>query len=263
MRKLTTAALLLGGAILASPSAYAQSTFVPNDLYFGFQNAAGGGSADYIINLGAASGIVGQSSVVNLSPYFSVGDFFAVLGSSPNTLMGGVVGGLNGTPADLYVTQLRTGNIGNPAVAGSTLNTVLKQSIDNTAVTVLSQLDAPSAGTGILDASKTWETYVEPTANNTSFYGNIGINPDSAVSTTSVLYEDLYQTIDSGDARGSQGNGFNYLGYFTLDLTGSSPSLTFTGAGVAPVPEPTTFGLCTAAGLLLLTFRRRLTGRSA
>jgi hypothetical protein len=258
MRKLTTAALLLGGAILVSQSSHAQSTFIPGDLYLGFQNAAGGGSADYIINLGAASGMVGQSSVVDLSPYFSLGDFNAVLGSS-SSMLGGVVGGVNGTPADLYATQLRTSNIGNPGVAGSSLTALLTQSADNTAATTLSQLNAPASGTGILDTSKSWEAYVEPTFNNSSLYGNTSINPDSPVSPSSVLYEDLYETTDSGDARGSQGNGFNYLGYFTMDLTGGSPSLTF--MGVNAVPEPTTFGLCTVAGALLLALRRRLNGR--
>ena len=71
MKKLTTAALLVGGAILASQSAFALPTLVNDDLYLGFQNLNGGGTADYIINLGAASGIVNQSSPVDLSGDFS------------------------------------------------------------------------------------------------------------------------------------------------------------------------------------------------
>ncbi|HUA39332.1 MAG TPA: hypothetical protein VMA35_13150, partial [Candidatus Sulfopaludibacter sp.] len=71
MKKLTRAALVVGGAILTFQSAFAQPSFVQNDLYLGFQNSGGGGSADYIINLGPVSGIVGQSSVVDLSSDFS------------------------------------------------------------------------------------------------------------------------------------------------------------------------------------------------
>jgi len=259
MKKLTTAALLVGGAILASQSAFA--TFVQNDLYLGFQNSGGGGSADYIINLGAASSIVGHS--IDLSGDFSLSLFNdSSLQGTSSQIFGGVVGGGNsamgGGTANIYLTQLRTSNIGNPAVAGSSLTQLAKQSQDNSAESTLSQLNAPAAGTGSLDGGKSWEAYVEPTLSTGSFYGNTGINPDSMVSTSSVLYEDLWETSDSGDPRGGQGQPYAYLGYFTLDLTGNSPSLTFTS-----VPEPTVLALLGGAGLLLLSFRRRFNGKNA
>jgi hypothetical protein len=238
MKKLKAAATLLGVAILVSQSGYAQFTFVPNDLYMGFQNAAGGGTQDFIINLGPATNIIGRSAVFDLSGDFSMSRFDAVLGGS-GSMMGGVVGALNGTPADVYVTQLRTSNVGNPKVAGLSLTALLKQSSDNSAATTLSQLKAPAAGTNVLDAGKTWEAYVEPTLSANSFLGTTSINPDSPVSPSTVLYEDLWVTTDSGDARGSQGNGFTYLGYFTLDLTGSSPKLTFTSTNVPASLTPT------------------------
>jgi hypothetical protein len=261
MKKLTTAALLVGGAILASPSAFAQ-TFVQNDLYLGFQNSAGGGTADYIINLGAASDFVGQSSVIDRSSDFSMSLFNdpSLQGTSAQ-IFGGVVGGENyssgGGTAYIFATQLRTSNIGNPAVAGSSLNVFATQAQDNSAESALSQLNAPDAGSGLLDSTKSWEAYVEPTATPSTFYGTLPVNPDSAVSTSSVLYEDLWETSDSGDVRGSQGQPFQYVGYFTLDLTGGSPSLTFTPQAV---PEPTVLSLLGGAGLLLLSFRRRWVG---
>ncbi len=237
-----------------------------NDLYLGFQNLNGGGTADYIINLGAASGIVSQSSVVDLSSDFSLSLFNgASLQGASSHIFGGVVGAAtsafnNGT-AVVYGTALRTSNFGDPALAGSSAPAGLtKQSVDNSTESTLSQLIAPSAGTGLLDSSKSWEAYVEPTLNNSSFYGNAGFNPDSAVSTSSVLYEDLWQTSDSGDLRGSSGQPYTYVGYFTLDLTGSSPSLTFTPQAV---PEPTVLGLLGGAGLLLLSFRRRFNSKNS
>ena len=103
MKKITIAAILVGGAFMACQSGFAQ-TFVANDLYFGFENAANGGTEDYIINLGAASGIVGGSSAVDLSAAFTLADFNAVLGSS-SSMFGGVVGGLQSSgsnpPADI------------------------------------------------------------------------------------------------------------------------------------------------------------------
>jgi hypothetical protein len=233
MKYSTVKMLLFGGAILISQPLFAQNTFVQGNLYLGFQNSAGGGTADYIINLGTATNIVGSNAVVNLSSAFSSSLFNnpSLQGTSSH-ILGGVVGGQNYASGDgtahIYVTQLRTSNIGNPAVAGSSLNVFATQAQDNSAESALSQLNAPTAGSGLLDSTKSWEAYVEPATTGSSFYGTLPINPDSAVSASSVLYEDLWETSDSGDVRGSQGQPFQYLGYFTLDLTGSSPSLTFT-----------------------------------
>jgi hypothetical protein len=256
MKKLTIAALLFGGAILASQSAF--GSFVANDLYMGFQNQAGGGAADYIINFGAASGIVGSTSVVDLSSDFSLSDFNAVLGTSSG-MFGGVVGGSNGNPPDLYVTQLRSGGAGTPSVAGSTSPATFYKGDLLVGYSDLSQLSlaAPPAGTGVLDTSKSWENYVEPKLAVGTFYGDTGINPDSSVSSSGVLYEDLWY---DSNISSSVKKPFTYEGYFTLDLTGGNPSLSFTPVAV---PEPATLGLLGGAGLLLLSFRRRLGGKNA
>jgi hypothetical protein len=56
------------------------------------------------------------------------------------------------------------------------------------------------------------------------------------------------------------GKSFNYLGYFTLDLTGDGGQvLTFTATAV---PEPATY-VIVGAGMLLLSLRRQLIGRIA
>jgi hypothetical protein len=223
-KNLITAAIVIGGALMASQSAFAQVALISNDLYVGFQNQAGGGSADYIINLGAASSIVGGSSVVNLSSDFSLSDFNAVLGTSSG-MFGGVVAASNGNPPDLYVTQLRSGGAGTPSVPGSTSPGTLYKGDILTAYSDLTQLlNLPAAGNGLLDTSKYWESYVEPTFVTGSLYGDTGINPDSAVGTNSVLYEDLWYVSNNSN---SSKKPFTYLGYFTLNPTGS-PSLAFT-----------------------------------
>jgi hypothetical protein len=255
MKKITTAAILVGGAIMASQSGFGQA--IPNDLYLGFQNQAGGGTEDYIINLGSASSIVGGSSVVDLSAAFTLGDFNAVLGTS-SSMFGGVVGGSNaGNPSDIYLTQLRSGGAGNPSVAGSSVTKTASVFLDNNAFTSLGTLVSPDAGTGVLDTSKSWENVVEPTFTTGSFYGTSGLNPDSPVSGSGVLYEDLWTTSSSGSAKP-----FTYLGYFTLDPTAvgspADPTLTFT-----PVPEPATTALIGGGSLLLLALRRRSLGKNA
>jgi len=230
MRKFISAVLLLGGAFLASPSAFAQFSVVPNNLYFGFQNQNGGGTADYIINVGAASNIVGQSTVVNLSSSFSLSLFNdPSLQGTSSQIMGGVVGGSNaGNPSDIFLTQLRTSNIGSPALAGSSVTKLMTRAQDNSAYANLTQINGPSAGTGLLDTSKSWENFVEPANTASTFLGATGLNPDSPVSPSTVLYEDLWETSRSSITGSSP---YIYLGYFTLNVTGS-PSLTFTSTNV-------------------------------
>ena len=252
MKKLTTAALLVGGAILASQSAFASS--IVNDLYMGFQNGTNV-SSDYIINLGAASGIVGSSSAVDLSGDFSISDFNAVLGGS-SSVQGGVVGGLQGTDPDMYATQLRSA-LGTPSMPGSIAPIPTSRSIINDAVSpLLGSLNGPAAGTGVLDTGKSWQSAIEP-GTYPSFYGQSGVNPDSTIAPGSVVYEDLW-TVSNNTLSGV--TSWTYLGYFTLDLSGDSPSLTFTPQSV---PEPSILSLLGGAALLLLSFRRRLSGRTA
>jgi len=260
MKKLTSAAaVLIGGVILASSSAFAQ-TFKADDLYLGFENFNGGATEDYIIDLGQASGIVGGSSMVDLSGDFSLSDFNAVLGSSSSVNMG-VVGGSQYNPPGwaIYATQLRVGGAGDPAVAGSDLSSrTFYEAQISTSIAALSTLNAPTAGNGLLDTSFSWTYDVEPAPNQSiqSFYGNSGINPSSAIGSGGVLYEDLWEST----ATYTQGSPFQYLGYFTLDLSGDTPSLTFTPQAV---PEPAGLSLLGGAGLLLLSFHRRFNGKKA
>ncbi len=229
MRKITknliTATILVGGAFMASQSAFAQVSLISDDLYMGFENQAGGGTADYIINLGPASGIVGSSSVVNLSGDFSLSNFNTVRGVS-SSMFGGVVAASNGNPPNLYATQLRSGGAGIPSVPGSTSPGTFYKGDILLGYSDLSQLaNLPTAGNGTLDTSKSWENYVEPNIAPGTFYGDTGINPDSAVGTNSVLYEDLWYVSNNSSSAKIP---FTYVGYFTLNLTGGSPSLTFT-----------------------------------
>lgn len=236
MKKLTTAAFLVGGIILACQSAFAQ-TFAYNNLYLGFWNPSGTASADYIINLGAASNIVAGSSVVDLSTGFSRSTFDAVLGTSAS-LMGGVVGAANlgsqSSTSDTYGTELRNGGAGNPAVPGSTGNSqAFGYNQDAPVVTALGGLNAPSAGASVTDTNKTWESQVENgTQINGTFWSAAGFNPDSAIGEGGVLYEDLWETATYSSRTNSP---WVYLGYFTLDLSGGSPKLTFTPKS-APAP---------------------------
>lgn len=252
IKNLTTAALLATGTLVASLSAYGQTygpiyASYPNDLVMGFQNQAGAGTEDYIINLGPAASIVGQSTVVDLSSDFTLSDFNAVLRSS-SSMFGGVIGSANidnsGTAntADVFLTQLRAGGAGNPATPGSAVTQQMSRSQDNLTYSAISGgLVTPAVGEGALDTTKSWESDIEPGALNSgnqgAFESQTGLNPDSSVGASSVLYEDLWES-SSSTLSGTKP--FTYLGYFTLDLTGGTPKLTFTSLNVpASLSAPT------------------------
>lgn len=259
MNKLAGAAALVAGAIMASQSAHAQyaGSFIQNDLYLGFENQAGGGSADYIINLGSASSLINSLYTVNLSSDFSMSDFTSSSlqgNNSGATINAGVIGGSSSdNPSDVFVTQLRS-SLNGQAMPGSSLSGSLNTFEDDAAVSDMSEIVAPTAGTGTLDTGKSWEKYVEPTFQAGTVYGDTGVDPGSLVSTSSVLYEDLWETSTAGSAQP-----FVYKGYFTLDLTGDGGStLSFT-----PVPEPSTLAISGAGGILGLLLRNRLWRRKA
>jgi hypothetical protein len=241
MIKNLTAAMILGGTIMGSHSAFAQFAVIKGDLYLGFQNQAGGGSADYIINLGTTNNIgVGGGSVKDLSSDFSLSNFKStgLSGTNTSAIYGGVVGAQpssGSTPAEIFLTQTRVGGAGNPAVAGSSITGRSGTTIDGEAYNDISLIDGPAAGTGVLDTTKTWEQYVEPGNGAGSFFGDTGFQPDTSFNTNTVLYEDLWF---SGSSGGLQP--FSYLGFFTLNLTGGSSSLTFTPVNApAPLSSPT------------------------
>ena len=245
MKKLTIAAFLVGGIILASQSVFAQFQNTANDLYMGFQNQAGNANADYIINFGPATNIVKGSSVVDLSSDFSLANFNSVLGAS-SSVQGGVVGVFQSSSnPDMYATQLRSG-LGTPSAPGSTAPAPTTKSVINlSASPVLGGLDGPAVGTGVLDSGKSWEGVVEPGTQTQSFYGNSGVNPDSTIAPASVVYEDLWYVSNNTL---SQTAAWTYEGYFTLDLTGGSPKLTFTPTNAPASLTPPVIVSVTKAG---------------
>src|ERR1019366_733262 len=102
MKRLTKAGILAIGAALVSQAAQAQ--FTPNNLYLGLTQSSA--TSDYLINLGAASSITGQASVVNLSSDFSLSVFNSIFTGGATGVSMGVVGGKNQFPSsyDLYMT---------------------------------------------------------------------------------------------------------------------------------------------------------------
>lgn len=115
-------------------------------------------------------------------------------------------------------------------------------------------LSTPRGGTGV--GSYSWFNYVpSPTPPTQSYFTQTSYNPD-ATATGNFVYEDLWGTPATSSA-GSYN--FSYEGYFTLDLSGASPSLTFTPA--TTVPEPSTSAVL-GVGLLAVWLCRRVNRRA-
>ena len=231
MKHLSKIAMVAAAAALVSQAA--EAAFTPNDLYLGFNES--GAQSDYIIDLGQATSAVGVggSSVKDLSSLFSSNTFNNVFTSGADGVNVAVVGANNQFPSyDIYATQVRVGGAGAPAVAESDLTTAASyESILSAAAATLTGNPWPTAGTGTADSTESFTAKVGPTQVSGNFFSRSGVNPFGTIDGSSVIYLDLWHA--------TVASAYAYLGYFTLDLSGSAPRLAFTpAAAVVSIPPP-------------------------
>lgn len=240
MKQLAKAGILAVGAALATQAA--QAAFTANDLYLGFTQSSASG--DYLIDLGQASSVTGQSTVVNLSSYFDLGMFNTIFTGGAAGVNMGVVGGKNQFPSsyDFYVTAPVGADLSSLSYSSTAIGTV---------VGPITRLAVPAAGSGVNDTTKSWAANI-PVNSPSDFYGASGLNPDLAIDGSGVITEGLWKAIPGSTT---------YLGYFTLDTTGASPSLTFTS--IQAVPEPTTASVLAGGALLVGVLRWRAARKNA
>lgn len=254
------AALLAALGLVAVSSAQA-ANFVNNELYLGFTESSA--SSDLMINLDPSTALVGQSSVVNLSSDISgstLSTFNTLFGNTATGVGMSVVGG-NTTfnQGDVFATLLRVGGAGNAAVAGSLVTenvtsgtlTGAASPISGT-MTAAAYNSAATVGGVAVDSNKGWTALMNPTSTS-EFPTKSGINPVSTIDSTGTIYEDLWKV--------APGGADTYEGYFTFNY--NADSLSFTGANVAPVPEPTTYGMLAGAGLLIVGLRNQFRRKQA
>jgi hypothetical protein len=253
MNKLTKSVLLAAGLTLATQAAQAAN----NDLLLGF--SGGGAGNDYMINLGNALTVVGVggTTVVDLSADFNLTTFNSVFTGGANGVNMGVGGGTGSLNPVTFYTVARSGGAGDPATPGSTKPG--NQTPSNASATALffSQplngypglATAGGSATPLTSDLNSWTTTIQ---GPTGLAGQQGINPSSPISGKSV-YEDLYQGTKVGSSEV-----YKYTGYFTFDLNGASPVLSFT-----PVPEPSVYGILAGGGVLVLSLRRQFSRRNA
>jgi hypothetical protein len=152
----------------------------------------------------------------------------------------GVVGGNNHPPSsgyDIYATAPLGYDLSGSSITSGGISS---------SVSDLTSIPFPTASSGVGDSTKSWSAFVDKLAAG-SFYGDSGIDPDSAIGSSGIINEGLWEATPTSN--------YTYLGYFTLDTTGGSPSLSFTS--IQAVPEPASASVLGGGALLLWVFRNR------
>jgi hypothetical protein len=261
MKRFTKAMMLaVAGAVLVSQSS--RAAYTPNDLILGFAQSSA--TSDLVIDLGQASSLIGQTAVVNLSSDLAgLTSFNSTFNNSPNGVDMAVVGGSQAVGHfGVFATQLRSGGAGNPAVAGSSITATHSSSqMSGGAAAVGGIVGLPTAGNLALlnptttpSDNKGWTTAIDTTGLPSNFIAKTGVNPNSTIGANGIIYEDLFAATTA--------SAYTYEGYFTFNY--GADSLTFTPATlqVSAVPEPATYGVIAAAGLLVVSLRRQIRSKT-
>jgi hypothetical protein len=207
------------------------STYAQGDLIAGFTTGSG---QDLIVNLGTESTLAsGQywnlSSLLNLanisSEQFGV---IGVSGSAPNTAF-----------------TTRTGSSLPTTLAGLSAYNGVKTPVNGIGNEFLA---ASSSATPTETASGTTSWYGETVGGGTSTYKNAYGNPNGQVGEDTL---DFYSVTQGGTAP-------TVMNTFTLQSDGDLVYGT-----VSAVPEPTTYGLVAAAGLLVISLRNQFSRKQA
>jgi len=256
MNKLAKVAVVVAGLALVAQAAKANDF----DIILGFNG--NGATSDYVINLGNANTSVGVGSgqVTDLSSFFNATTFNSIFTAGVNGTLMGAGGGQTSSSPTLYFTENR-GAAGNASAALSLTPTLNSSSAASQGAGNFNDLPNTfssfnSAGANLTIAKgdpDSWTSQVT-SGNPGSFPAQTGMNPSSAIG-SGVIYEDLWKATKNGTHLN-----WSYTGYLTFDDSGSSPLLTFTAV---PVPEPSTYGLFGAAGVLVLALRRRFSQKNA
>jgi hypothetical protein len=245
MKNLYKAALLAVLGITAVSSAQASS-----DLILGFNDVTLGGSAnDYVVDLGTAN----FTTSTTFSTSFSGSSFNSAFGADANAL-NHVSAGIVGTPNATTLFQTSP-LLGDPAFAATTSsfpNAV--NDINAVALGVYSSTSASGWTANIAQSSTQTGT-----SSSSSLAGSTA-NPMLQLS-SGVTTETLWEATESGSGRNKVVSGWEDIGTFTINA--NTDTVSFTGADVSAVPEPSTYGLLAGAGLLVVALRRNFSTKNA
>jgi hypothetical protein len=265
MNKKQTIMLSVAGAALAAVSqAQAQITYNTDDILLFFRDTASSSKPDLEVDLGPASALAGDSQSPNGTVVVSASTLTGAYGAAPSSTLpiGFTAAGADANTDEVWMTRSDSA-AGKPTtytfpqqqssgnVSGAVANIVLAgqgaqtDATGNPTANSATLTDGDSESYHSLgEQNSGGQAQVINWGNNFSLTAANGGNIETK-NTGSTVYEALWDIPASDAGEGSP----VYLGYFTFRADGE--------VDFSAVPEPSTYGVLAAAGLLALALRRQ------
>ncbi len=257
-----------GASLLAACQANAQSFgYSADDLLLNFRDTASISDNDLEINMGPISSVAALTGTEVVVPASVVTGVYGAPSASVPVGFSAAAADASGTTGTLWLTRVDT----TPGIAPTTVSGQQLFSAQNLVAARIANIGAGAnagtilaAGEATVPGATSGDSYQaqgeEGTAVGLSGQATINYNGDENVSAASkggliesvqnggsAVYEALWEVPVTGSAD-------TYLGYFTFNTSGQ---VLYTSAASA-VPEPSTYALFAATGVLALAFRRQL-----
>ncbi len=238
-------------ALLAALGLAKASASYGQDLILGFNDAAGPSAAqnDYVVSLGLTGATLVADANANSGSYtianaFNFGTTYSADANALNDVAAGVLGAsASGVyPRSLYLTAFTT-----PPTAGS-------GSLFNNAANQNPALNEYASTT---PGGWTAEVGTAPGTTEAGSVSTYVVNPLGSLS-SGVLSFNLYEATETKSGLTTLTPGA-FTDEGTLTINANNDTVTF---AVAAVPEPATYGLLAAGGLLIVALRRQLVGKT-
>ncbi|HEV7924127.1 MAG TPA: PEP-CTERM sorting domain-containing protein [Verrucomicrobiae bacterium] len=267
MNKKTIILAVAGAALVAGSQAQAQVAYNNEDLLLDFRNTAATSDADVTVDLGQVSTFASQaaSSTVQLNvgagAQFTQSELLSAFGGSLASVGFTAAAGDNVSDTTWITRVVATPSLNAPtpvsaqptlANAITTVNQIGQVGVGaalGTGVTAFGSANGSIVASGNAESYQNEATPSGEPANlnfrglNTA--GGAGGPLENITTGANIVYSALWEVPHSGQSLSDE-----YLGYFTFN--GATGEIDFTA-----VPEPSTYGVLAASGLLALALRRQ------
>ena len=257
-----------GAAMVAASSTQAQVTsYSDGDILLMFRNTANITGNDLEVDLGPASGLSSDNGTVVVAAS-TVTSAFGAVPSSTLPIGYSAAGSVLSTD-ELWLTRADTTPGTQPTHVAEQQNAAAQTPIAN-AISAIGQgavagTSGPVAGSALVSggSANSYQQQAQQNSGGQTGLINYGLNESlssgaggniESINRGSTVYEALWDIPASDSSNPTE----TYLGYFTFLPTGQ---VDFTS--VTAVPEPATYGLLAATGLLAVALRRQFRSLTA